>query len=59
MTGIEGRARMTRIMDQLRANPPASIAGKTVTTFEDFRDENGRLGRLVVVLQLLRSGVDK
>ncbi len=44
MTGIEGRLLMTRMMESLRAKPPNTIAGLTVTSFEDLRDPNGRLG---------------
>ncbi len=44
MTGIEGKSNMTRMLDTLRASPPKSIGGLTVSSFEDLRDENGRMG---------------
>jgi phosphoglucomutase len=44
MTGIEGKQNMTRMLDVLRANPPKEIAGLKVTSFEDLRDESGRMG---------------
>jgi phosphoglucomutase/phosphomannomutase len=46
LTGIEGKQKLTRMMDQLRAEPPKSIAGLAVTGFEDWRDEAGRMGPL-------------
>lgn len=44
MTGIEGKQQMARMLDRLRASPPAEIGGTKVTSFEDLRDEKGRLG---------------
>jgi len=44
MTGIEGKSNMGRMLDTLRANPPKSIGGLAVTSVEDLRDENGRMG---------------
>jgi phosphoglucomutase/phosphomannomutase len=44
MAGIEGKQNMTRMLDRLRASPPKSIAGLSVTSFEDLRDPNGRMG---------------
>jgi phosphoglucomutase len=44
MPGIQGRQDMARILDGLRAAPPRSIAGLEVTSFEDLREEGGRLG---------------
>lgn len=44
MTGIEGKSNMTKMLDTLRKNPPATIGGLKVTGFEDLRDENGRMG---------------
>jgi phosphoglucomutase len=44
MTGLEGKVNMTRMLDALRKSPPKSIAGLTVTSFEDLRDESGRMG---------------
>jgi phosphoglucomutase/phosphomannomutase len=46
MTGIEGRQNMARMLDTLRAAPPTEIAGLSVTSCEDLRDEDGRLGPL-------------
>jgi phosphoglucomutase len=34
------------MLDRLRAAPPQTIAGLPVTSFEDLRDEDGRLGPL-------------
>lgn len=44
MSGLEGKANMTRMLDALRRSPPAEIGGLTVTSFEDLWDETGRLG---------------
>jgi phosphoglucomutase/phosphomannomutase len=44
MTGIEGKTNMTRMLDALRKNPPQEIGGLAVTSLEDLRDENGRMG---------------
>jgi phosphoglucomutase/phosphomannomutase len=44
MTGILGKRNMARMLDALRASPPREIAGQAVTSFEDLRDERGRLG---------------
>jgi phosphoglucomutase/phosphomannomutase len=44
MTGLEGKVNMTRMLDALRTSPPRSIAGLPVASFEDLRDENGRMG---------------
>ena len=44
MTGILGKKNMGRMLDELRASPPREIAGLAVTSFEDLRDERGRLG---------------
>jgi phosphoglucomutase len=44
MTGIEGKSNMVRMLDALRTNPPKTIGGLAVTSFEDLRDPNGRLG---------------
>jgi phosphoglucomutase len=46
MTGIEGKTNMTKMLETLRKNPPQEIAGLKVSSFEDLRDENGRLGAL-------------
>lgn len=45
-TGIEGKAAMARMLDNLRAKPPTQLAGLSVTAFEDWRDESGRMGPL-------------
>jgi phosphoglucomutase/phosphomannomutase len=44
MTGLDGKQKMARMLNGLRAAPPATIGGLTVTGFEDLRDERGRLG---------------
>jgi phosphoglucomutase/phosphomannomutase len=44
MTGIEGKRNMARMLDALRSSPPSVIGGLPVTSFEDLRDENGRMG---------------
>ncbi len=44
MTGIDGKRDMERMIDRLRAEPPTTIGGRAVTSFEDLRDPNGRLG---------------
>ncbi len=44
MTGVEGKRDMARMLDALRSNPPKSIGGLPVITFEDLRDETGRMG---------------
>jgi phosphoglucomutase len=46
MPGIEGRARMARLMTRMRAAPPSMIGSHAVTNFEDLLDENSRLGPL-------------
>jgi phosphoglucomutase len=44
MGGIMGKKNMARMLDALRASPPDEIGGLEVTSFEDLRDEKGRLG---------------
>jgi phosphoglucomutase/phosphomannomutase len=44
MTGIEGKVNMARMLDALRKSPPKTIGGLPVVSFEDLRDESGRLG---------------
>lgn len=44
MSGIEGKSNMGRMLDALRKNPPKTIGGLAVTSFEDLRDEKGRMG---------------
>ncbi len=46
MTGLQGKQQMGRMLDELRKTLPQEIAGVAVTSFEDLRDENGRLGPL-------------
>ena len=44
MTGIEGKVHMARMLDALRSSPPKTIGGMPVASFEDLRNESGRLG---------------
>jgi phosphoglucomutase/phosphomannomutase len=44
MTGVLGKQNMARMLDRLRASPPAEVGGLPVTGFEDLRDERGRMG---------------
>lgn len=44
MTGLEGKQNMAKMLDAFRASPPKSIAGLAVKSFEDLRDESGRMG---------------
>jgi phosphoglucomutase/phosphomannomutase len=44
MTGVQGKQQMAQMLDRLRASPPKMIGGLAVTSFEDMRDEKGRLG---------------
>jgi phosphoglucomutase/phosphomannomutase len=46
MSGILGRQDMARMLDGLRASPLKEVAGLKVTSFEDLRDEKGRLGSM-------------
>ncbi|HKB03234.1 MAG TPA: phospho-sugar mutase [Gemmataceae bacterium] len=46
MTGIEGKSNMVRMLDALRKKPPRAVGGLAVTSVEDLRDENGRMGPL-------------
>jgi phosphoglucomutase/phosphomannomutase len=46
MSGVQGRQQMAEMLDRLRADPLTEIAGLRVTSFEDLRDEEGRLGPL-------------
>src|SRR5205814_7032875 len=41
-----GKQRMAAVLDSLRADPPATLAGMAVTHFEDLRDPEGRMGPL-------------
>jgi len=44
MRGLQGRQQMTRMLDRLRESPLREIGGLRVTSFEDLRDPEGRLG---------------
>ncbi|HET6575272.1 MAG TPA: phospho-sugar mutase [Fimbriiglobus sp.] len=44
MTGVEGKRDMARMLDALRADPPKAVGGLAVVSFEDLRDEDGRMG---------------
>jgi phosphoglucomutase/phosphomannomutase len=44
LTGLEGKVNMGRMLDALRQNPPRSIGGVPVASFEDLQDPDGRLG---------------
>jgi phosphoglucomutase/phosphomannomutase len=44
MPGLEGKQSIVRMLDQLRAKPPESIAGFKVVAFEDLTDPTGRMG---------------
>jgi phosphoglucomutase/phosphomannomutase len=46
MSGILGKSNMARMLDALRQEPPRQIGGLAVTSFEDLRQEQGRLGPL-------------
>jgi phosphoglucomutase/phosphomannomutase len=44
LTGLEGKVNMGRMLDTLRKNPPKSIGGLPVSSFEDLQDSEGRMG---------------
>jgi len=44
MTGLEGKQNMAKMLDAFRAAPPQSIGGLVVKSFEDLRNESGRMG---------------
>ena len=44
LTGLEGKLNMGRMLDTLRKNPPKSIGGLPVASFEDLQDPDGRMG---------------
>jgi phosphoglucomutase/phosphomannomutase len=44
MSGVQGKQNMARMLDLLRAAPPAQIGDLPVTCVEDLQDENGRMG---------------
>ncbi len=68
MTGLEGKQNMAKMLDTLRANPPAAIAGLPVTGFEDLRNEDGKMGpfkgetdkaaRNFLIFRLTGDGID-
>src|SRR5213079_2477611 len=41
---VQGKQQMALMLDRLRRSPPREIGGLPVTSFEDLRDETGRLG---------------
>jgi len=47
MTGATGLARIRAIQASLRSDPPADVAGRAVTDFEDAADENGSRGPIL------------
>jgi phosphoglucomutase/phosphomannomutase len=44
MSGLEGKLNMAKMLNSLRSSPPKEIGGMPVASFEDLRDENGRMG---------------
>jgi phosphoglucomutase len=44
LPGVEGKRDMAKMLDRLRATPPKTIGGFTVSSFEDLQDEAGRMG---------------
>lgn len=44
LTGLEGKVNMGRMLDALRNNPPKSIGGLAVASFEDLWNTEGRMG---------------
>jgi phosphoglucomutase/phosphomannomutase len=46
MPGVEGKARMARLLARLRHDPPTKIGPRAVTAIEDLLDENGPRGPL-------------
>jgi len=44
MTGATGLDRIRAVQASLRADPPNHVAGRSVLSFEDMADEQGRLG---------------
>jgi len=44
MTGLEGKQDMAKMLDALRKNHPASVAGMPVVRFEDMQDQSGKMG---------------
>ncbi len=46
LTGLEGKQRMSRMLESLRRDPPREVAGCRLVHVEDWRDESGRFGPL-------------
>lgn len=46
LPGVEGKALMTTMLDNLRKNPPMEIGGMKVTSVTDFLDTKGKLGSI-------------
>src|SRR5262245_40295854 len=44
MTGLECKINMGRMLDTLRKNPPRTIGGLPVASFEDLWNTEGRMG---------------
>jgi phosphoglucomutase/phosphomannomutase len=44
LSGLEGKVNMGRMLNALRKNPPKSIGGLKVSSFEDLQDPEGRMG---------------
>jgi phosphoglucomutase/phosphomannomutase len=44
MPGMEGKQKMVRMLNRLRTETPSTIGGLKVTGFDDFQNEEGRLG---------------
>ncbi|NBT61714.1 MAG: phospho-sugar mutase, partial [Planctomycetia bacterium] len=44
LPGVEGKALMINMLDNLRKNPPKEIGGMKVTSVTDFLDTKGKLG---------------
>lgn len=68
MTGLEGKQNMAKMLDTLRASPPAGIGGLRLTGVEDLRKEDGKLGpfkgetdkaaRNFLIFRLAGDGID-
>jgi len=44
MPGIEGKTNIAKMLQTLRAKPPATIGGLAVVSVEDLQDEAGKMG---------------
>jgi phosphoglucomutase/phosphomannomutase len=68
MTGLEGKQNMAKMLDTLRASPPLSIGELRLTSVEDLRNEDGKLGpfkgetdkaaRNFLIFRLTGDGID-